>query len=586
MTERRDFKLSATPATLDVKGDVAIEPRYRGIFKVNGYVLKARLVAAWNDGAALVPRGAARRLAPALRRAGDVRRPRRLARRAQRGDADRRRRRAGARRHAARRPSARLSRRRRRVVRRRAPAAARRGRHRARRHRRARLRAGRRQHPGRARLGLAASVVRRPLPADRAPGRRDRLHAPAGSSTRWRRRRRRRPPPARRRAASTTASATRSPREDGRRTPCVETFGVAFIDPVSPYVLSDRATKYGLLFIALTFVGVGAVEVHAAPARAPDPVPARRLGHRRLLPAAGEPVRARAVRGRLSRRRRRVHGAARRSTARSCCAAAAPARSSARRSRRSTARSTRCCSSSRRRCCSARSCCSPSSPALMVATRRIDWYGLFERMRAQSRAPAAAATRRARRRRGAAAETPRPPPRASTRQHGEDLLQRVRRDDLELVVAAALRRLVGPPAHEGRRVAEAVALQVVVLHLADALDAQRLPRQVLAGAPAAGRAGHALRRVAGRRVLAAASCSAQSRQGWSARASRRSGASSCASCAPRRHRERRRHADVMEDAGVVVQAEQERADRLGAAFLAALVPAKAGDDAVGACARA
>ena len=55
VTERRDFKLSATPATLDVKGDVAIEPRYRGIFKVNGYVLKARLVAAWNDGATLVP---------------------------------------------------------------------------------------------------------------------------------------------------------------------------------------------------------------------------------------------------------------------------------------------------------------------------------------------------------------------------------------------------------------------------------------------------------------------------------------------------------------------------------------------------
>ena len=31
------------------------------------------------------------------------------------------------------------------------------------------------------------------------------------------------------------------------------------MDPVSPYVLNDRATKYGLLFIALTFVGVGAV---------------------------------------------------------------------------------------------------------------------------------------------------------------------------------------------------------------------------------------------------------------------------------------------------------------------------------------
>lgn len=42
---------------------------------------------------------------------------------------------------------------------------------------------------------------------------------------------------------------------------CIETFGVAFVDPVNPYVLSDRATKYGMLFIALTFVAVGLVEV-------------------------------------------------------------------------------------------------------------------------------------------------------------------------------------------------------------------------------------------------------------------------------------------------------------------------------------
>jgi inner membrane protein len=42
---------------------------------------------------------------------------------------------------------------------------------------------------------------------------------------------------------------------------CLERFGVAFIDPVSTYVLSDRATKYGLLFIVLTFVAVGLVEV-------------------------------------------------------------------------------------------------------------------------------------------------------------------------------------------------------------------------------------------------------------------------------------------------------------------------------------
>lgn len=41
----------------------------------------------------------------------------------------------------------------------------------------------------------------------------------------------------------------------------VESFSVALIDPVNPYVLADRAAKYGLLFIVLTFVGVGLVEV-------------------------------------------------------------------------------------------------------------------------------------------------------------------------------------------------------------------------------------------------------------------------------------------------------------------------------------
>lgn len=42
---------------------------------------------------------------------------------------------------------------------------------------------------------------------------------------------------------------------------CIESFGVSLIDPVSPYVLGDRATKYGLLFIGLTFVAVALVEV-------------------------------------------------------------------------------------------------------------------------------------------------------------------------------------------------------------------------------------------------------------------------------------------------------------------------------------
>ena len=55
------------------------------------------------------------------------------------------------------------------------------------------------------------------------------------------------------------APRTREGEPAGSR--CVETFGVALIDPVNPYVLSDRAIKYGVLFIVLTFVAVGMVEV-------------------------------------------------------------------------------------------------------------------------------------------------------------------------------------------------------------------------------------------------------------------------------------------------------------------------------------
>jgi len=42
---------------------------------------------------------------------------------------------------------------------------------------------------------------------------------------------------------------------------CVETFDVSFIDPVNPYSLSDRAIKYGLLFVGLTFLAVAMLEV-------------------------------------------------------------------------------------------------------------------------------------------------------------------------------------------------------------------------------------------------------------------------------------------------------------------------------------
>lgn len=41
----------------------------------------------------------------------------------------------------------------------------------------------------------------------------------------------------------------------------LDTLTVDLIDPVNPYVMSDRAIKYGLMFIALTFVTVGLTEL-------------------------------------------------------------------------------------------------------------------------------------------------------------------------------------------------------------------------------------------------------------------------------------------------------------------------------------
>jgi len=41
----------------------------------------------------------------------------------------------------------------------------------------------------------------------------------------------------------------------------LDVLAVELIDPVNPYVMSDRAIKYGLIFIALTFVTVGLTEL-------------------------------------------------------------------------------------------------------------------------------------------------------------------------------------------------------------------------------------------------------------------------------------------------------------------------------------
>lgn len=60
--------------------------------------------------------------------------------------------------------------------------------------------------------------------------------------------------------AMDVARANTVPTARGDNGPCIETVAVAFIDPINTYSLSDRATKYGLLFIALTFVAVGLFE--------------------------------------------------------------------------------------------------------------------------------------------------------------------------------------------------------------------------------------------------------------------------------------------------------------------------------------
>ncbi len=44
---------------------------------------------------------------------------------------------------------------------------------------------------------------------------------------------------------------------------CLDTLSVAFVDPVNPYSLSDRAIKYGLLFVLLTFTAVALSEALA-----------------------------------------------------------------------------------------------------------------------------------------------------------------------------------------------------------------------------------------------------------------------------------------------------------------------------------
>lgn len=55
-TDRREFMLSALPSRLQVSGALNQEPRYRGLFKVNGYAGRLQLTAQWESLAALTPK--------------------------------------------------------------------------------------------------------------------------------------------------------------------------------------------------------------------------------------------------------------------------------------------------------------------------------------------------------------------------------------------------------------------------------------------------------------------------------------------------------------------------------------------------
>src|SRR5262245_5639299 len=152
--------------------------------------------------------------------------------------------------------------------------------------------------------------------------------------------------------------------------------------------------------------------------------------------------------------------------------------------------------------------------------------------------------------------------------HGaEDLLELVRRGDLELVIAAVFGPLVQAPAFEDRGMSEAIALHVVVLHLAHTFDADRLPRQILSCAPAALAAWHS-------RSLAELGPFAPGMPLERIRAKRRELLGELATTS---HRERGCDADVMQPPAVVVETEQQRANKL---VLPVLVPAESGDNTV------
>ncbi len=255
--KRVEHRMSATPAQLRVDSSSQTDLRYRGLFKVNGYVAKLNLLASWSGLQALEPRaehtGSVLRCEPATMwlATSDVRGLR----------------------------SAQVS-----VDGKLLP-----------------VQPGtQQQHPAHglhvilSQLDTSAAVPAGGLTAQLTIdllGTQELSLVPAADSTSWQLKSDWPHPsfggrflPNRREVGeqgfdaswSLNALATAAPRDvvhgaavicdgeqDGRKR-CLDTLKVAFVDPVNPYSLSDRAIKYGLLFVLLTFTAVALSEALAS----------------------------------------------------------------------------------------------------------------------------------------------------------------------------------------------------------------------------------------------------------------------------------------------------------------------------------
>jgi inner membrane protein len=239
IAQRREFELVAAPKQLDIDANATLEPRYRGLFKVNGYVLKADLAAQWATLDALQPRAA---------HAGSQLRCEEPIVIVALGDA------RGIRVAQVRMEGAALD-----VL----P-----GTHR-----------GKLPHGFHARMPARIFEAGVPWSTQirvELVGTRSLSIAPVGEQSQVRLRSSWPHPSfqgrflpverdvgdqgfdARWRISALASSAPRSVLAD---TAEIESFGVDFVDPVNTYVLSDRATKYGLLFVVLTFIAVALVEL-------------------------------------------------------------------------------------------------------------------------------------------------------------------------------------------------------------------------------------------------------------------------------------------------------------------------------------